>query len=141
MSKATLILEIGNQHKDLIKKIISNASSENSAKEKVKASIKDSKQNNQWSGGKRPYNADKESGPKDKNSIMGKSINQDTVDISTIRDESGYVAIKGDIFSVEIKETKTGRIIMMFNITDYTSSITVKCFPKPKDIENCNGRN
>ena len=49
---------------------------------------------------------------------------------------SGFVSVCGDVFKVEIIETKTGRIIPTFYITDYTSSITVKikCFLR-KDQE------
>lgn len=76
------------------------------------------------------------SAPKNENVIMGRNILEDIITISNIDETSGQVAICGDIFKVEIIETKTGRKIITFNITDYTSSITVKCFPKPKDVEN-----
>lgn len=73
----------------------------------------------------------------DKNSsvIYGKSINNNNVEIDTIDETSGVVTILGDIFKVNIVETKSGRKIVTFYITDYTSSITVKCFPRPKDTE------
>ncbi len=75
--------------------------------------------------------------PKEKNSsvIYGKSINNETVPISTIDEASGVITIIGDIFKVNIIETKSGRKILTIFITDYTSSITVKCFPRPKDTE------
>lgn len=75
--------------------------------------------------------------PKQKNSsvIYGKSINNETVPISTIDEASGVITILGDIFKVNIIETKSGRKIVTIFITDYTSSITVKCFPRPKDTE------
>ena len=47
--------------------------------------------------------------------------------------ESGYVAVLGEVFKVDTMETKTGKIILTFYITDYTSSITVKCFLKPQE--------
>ena len=74
--------------------------------------------------------------PKNENTIMGRNICEDIITINNIDETSGKVAICGDVFKVEIIETKTGRKIVTFNITDYTSSITVKCFPKPKDVEN-----
>ena len=73
---------------------------------------------------------------KNENIIMGKNICEDITMINNINETSGQVAICGDIFKVEIIETKTGRKIVTFNVTDYTSSITVKCFPKAKDVEN-----
>ncbi len=49
---------------------------------------------------------------------------------------SGIVTISGDVFKTDIFETKTGRIILTFFITDYTSSIAVKCFLRDKDKEH-----
>ncbi|APM38791.1 PolC-type DNA polymerase III [Clostridium kluyveri] len=67
--------------------------------------------------------------------IIGKAISGVPVEIVSITDISKTVIIKGDIFKKEIIETKTGRKIVTFYITDYTSSITVKFFPKPKDVD------
>ncbi|MFD3156560.1 PolC-type DNA polymerase III [Haloimpatiens sp. FM7330] len=73
--------------------------------------------------------------PKDENTILGRKINSDIVNIGEINETSGIVAVCGDIFKTNIIETKTGRKIIVFHITDYNSSITVKCFPKPKESE------
>jgi DNA polymerase-3 subunit alpha (Gram-positive type) len=69
------------------------------------------------------------------NIIVGKSINGDITDIRSITEVSKSIVIKGDIFKREIIETKTGRKIITFYITDYTSSIIVKLFPRPKDAD------
>ncbi|KYH35797.1 DNA polymerase III PolC-type [Clostridium tepidiprofundi DSM 19306] len=69
------------------------------------------------------------------NCIMGKSINQDTISMIDVNETSGIVSIKGEIFKLDIKDTKTGKKIVIFDITDYTSSLTVKCFPKAQEIE------
>ncbi|MCM1991113.1 PolC-type DNA polymerase III [Oceanirhabdus seepicola] len=71
----------------------------------------------------------------DKSVILGRSITIDSMNIIDIDETSGVVAIEGEVFAVNIKETRTGKKILMFNITDYTSSITVKIFLKPKDEE------
>ena len=42
-------------------------------------------------------------------------------------------SVLGEVFKVDTMETKTGKIILTFYITDYTSSITVKCFLKPQE--------
>ncbi len=41
---------------------------------------------------------------------------------------SGTVAVVGDIFDVDTKELKNGKILMIASITDYTSSISCKLF-------------
>lgn len=66
---------------------------------------------------------------------MGRNIKDDPVLIESINDTSGIVTVVGEVFKTEIFETKTGRIILTFFITDYSSSISVKCFMKPKDQE------
>ena len=69
--------------------------------------------------------------PKGENTILGRNISNESIKIKDINETSGYVAVIGEIFKVETKETKTGRIILSFFITDLTSSIMGKCFLKP----------
>ncbi|MEG2108211.1 MAG: PolC-type DNA polymerase III [Clostridium sp.] len=73
--------------------------------------------------------------PKGENTILGRNISQEAINISEIDETSGYVAVIGEVFKTEIIETRTGKTILTFFITDYTSSITVKCFLKEKDKE------
>ena len=73
--------------------------------------------------------------PKDENTVLGGAIKIDTTKIKDIDETSGYVAIIGEVFKTEVIETKTGKIIFTFCVTDYTSSISVKCFLKPQDTE------
>lgn len=73
---------------------------------------------------------------KSENSIIGRNITQDIIPIKEINETSGIVAVLGDVFKTEIVETKTGKIILTFFITDYTSSIMVKCFLRPQDTEH-----
>lgn len=73
--------------------------------------------------------------PKDENTILGRGIKDEPITIDEIDETSGYVAILGEVFKTETIETRTGKTILTFFITDYTSSITVKCFLKEKDKE------
>lgn len=51
--------------------------------------------------------------------------------------EDGEVVVWGDVFSLETRESKDGRYsIINFNITDYTSSYTVKVFGEKKKCED-----
>ena len=72
---------------------------------------------------------------KSENSILGRNISQEAISIKDIDETSGVVAILGEVFKTDIIETKTGKTILTFFITDYTSSITVKCFLKPQETE------
>lgn len=73
--------------------------------------------------------------PKGENCIYGRNISLEAMDISDIDETSGYVAVVGEVFKTEVIETRTGKTILTFFITDYTSSITVKCFLKPNETE------
>lgn len=55
--------------------------------------------------------------------------------ISNSLNEEDLVTIKGDIFGIDTKELKSGKILLMFNVTDYTSSVNIKVFLKPEIAE------
>jgi DNA polymerase-3 subunit alpha (Gram-positive type) len=71
-------------------------------------------------------------GERDSNSgefaIIGKSIKGEPVAINTLGEDSGKVIVKGQVFDIESRETRSGKLIYSIDITDYTSSITVKTF-------------
>ena len=58
--------------------------------------------------------------------ILGKPFTGQAVPIDSLNEDSGMVIIKGVIFDIESKETKSGKVIYCFDITDYTNSITAK---------------
>ena len=109
-------------------RIITETSSEDKAPKKEKKERKEQPKRQQNEG----YQKYKKE-PKDENTILGRNISQESIKICDIDETSGYVAITGEVFKTEIIETRTGKSILTFYITDYTSSITVKCFLKEKD--------
>ncbi|EYE89347.1 DNA polymerase III subunit alpha [Fervidicella metallireducens AeB] len=74
------------------------------------------------------------------NLIYGKKLQGDKTSIASINDEIGTVVIEGMVFKTEIRETKNGKFIFSFFITDKSSSITVKLFPKPENVEEIKKR-
>ena len=70
---------------------------------------------------------------KAENAIYGRNISIEATAIRDINETSGYVAVLGEVFKVETMETKTGKIILTFFITDFTGSIIVKCFLKSQE--------
>ncbi|SHH42625.1 DNA polymerase III catalytic subunit, PolC type [Clostridium collagenovorans DSM 3089] len=95
------------------------------------------KKNKEYGGGsKGSYKENRNYGPKDKNAILGRGVNEEPIEMKEIVPDIGIVSIKGDVFKVELKETRTGNIIMTFFITDYTSSIAVKIFIKGEKGEH-----
>lgn len=62
-------------------------------------------------------------------SIYGRDIKTKPVPIKGISPDDGTVVVWGDVFSFETRETKDGKnLIVSFNITDYTSSYSIKIF-------------
>ncbi|AFK86828.1 MULTISPECIES: PolC-type DNA polymerase III [Thermoanaerobacterium] len=59
--------------------------------------------------------------------LLGKEINTEIVKICDVFQEGDDVAIKGEIFSIDFREIKS-KYLMTFDITDTTSSFTVKAF-------------
>ncbi len=59
--------------------------------------------------------------------LLGKEIKAEAISIKDITAETEEAIIEGEIFSLEFKELKS-KILMTFDITDYTSSILVKAF-------------
>ena len=68
---------------------------------------------------------------KDSSVIFGAAFSGQKSDIKNIDELSGRVILEGDILSVEQKALKNGeKTLFLIDITDYTSSITVKLFVK-----------
>ena len=66
--------------------------------------------------------------------IYGKPFKDTPIPIKQITPDIGTAAVWGDVFGYEIRDTRDGKShIISFNITDYTSSYTVKIFDK-KDL-------
>lgn len=58
--------------------------------------------------------------------VMGKEILDPPVAINTLTAQSGKVTISGEVFNLENREIKTGLIAVNMDVTDGTSSVTVK---------------
>ena len=63
--------------------------------------------------------------------IFGSVFSGQRTDIKSVDELTGRVILEGDILSVEQKSLKNGeKTLFLIDITDYTSSITVKLFVK-----------
>ena len=68
--------------------------------------------------------------------IFGKPIKEKPMQISDLMLDTGFATVWGDILNLEIKNTKKGYYkILMFDITDYTSSVTVKLFGRKNVVD------
>ncbi|MCX7923897.1 MAG: PolC-type DNA polymerase III [Clostridia bacterium] len=70
--------------------------------------------------------------------ITGKNFNDSIMRMAEVTQDSGRVAICGDIFKLETRELRSGKFLYIFDITDYTSSLTVKFFVEKDDTDYIN---
>lgn len=71
---------------------------------------------------------------------IGYEIKDVPVPIREIQEEEGRITIQGMVFGTEIRELRSGRVLCIFNLTDYTDSLQVKMFAGDKeDIPKLNG--
>lgn len=67
--------------------------------------------------------------------VYGREKYSKLVSINTLAYDTGSATVWGDVFGMEVRETRDGRNnIISFNVTDYTGSYTVKIFDNK---DNC----
>ncbi len=70
------------------------------------------------------------------NIIFGKKISGDPVPLKDILEEEKNVIVQGYVFGLEIKELKTGRLLISFNISDKTDSLSCKIIADPNEAKD-----
>lgn len=69
-------------------------------------------------------------------SIHGKAIKEMPKSIADVSTDDGIITVWGDVFKTEVRETRRGNSkIFDFDITDYTSSVSVKMFEDKRLID------
>ncbi|MEG1871099.1 MAG: PHP domain-containing protein, partial [Peptostreptococcaceae bacterium] len=124
------ILEKQIEEKRIVSDIMANSPNvANKINEKPKEN-KNEKKNNPW---KENYKG-RSKEPLDDNVVYGnRNINEETTEMSQLNMGSGRVAVSGEIFKVNVFEAKSGKIYPSIYVTDYTSSITVKIYPRSNE--------
>ncbi|HHV98132.1 MAG TPA: PolC-type DNA polymerase III [Clostridiaceae bacterium] len=67
--------------------------------------------------------------------ILGKNFDAEIIKMREVNQDSGKVAVRGDIFAVDCRELRGGRFLFKFDITDYTSSLSVKFFAQKDNVD------
>ncbi|CEJ72785.1 DNA polymerase III PolC-type (PolIII([[Clostridium] sordellii] len=60
--------------------------------------------------------------------VYGENVNAPVEKINRLNQNSGTVCIVGEVFDVELKELRNGKVLLIAAVTDYTSSINCKLF-------------
>ncbi len=66
--------------------------------------------------------------------IYGRGFEGDAIPISDVNDEIGEVVVRGKVLLVETREIRNEKTIIMFNLTDFTDTITIKIFVKNEEL-------
>ena len=68
--------------------------------------------------------------PEDPSVIYGRNFDGDVMEISDIQDEIGEVVVRGKVITVEARELRNEKTLLIFGLTDFTDTITCKIFLK-----------
>ncbi len=71
--------------------------------------------------------------------VYGRDFEDESVNIREIEGEIGDVVVKGCILSVDRREIRNEKSILMFNITDYTDTIGFKMFAPNEQVDEILG--
>ncbi len=84
---------------------------------------------------KREYTPDKmRKKPRDPDVFYGRECEGEIIPIDEITDELGEVVILGQVIGIETREIRMEKTIVMFDITDFTDTITIKLFVKNEEL-------
>ncbi|HIX29548.1 MAG TPA: PolC-type DNA polymerase III [Candidatus Blautia stercoravium] len=67
--------------------------------------------------------------------LYGRDFEDEAIPLETVQTEMGEVCIRGQIMSLEKREIRNEKTIIIFSITDFTDSITVKMFARNDQVE------
>ena len=66
--------------------------------------------------------------------VFGRDFDDDTMKLSDLIGELGEVTVHGKVTAYDQRDIRNEKSIMIFDITDFTDSITVKMFVKTEDV-------
>lgn len=67
--------------------------------------------------------------------IYGRDFEDESIKLESVTGEMGVITFRGQVMSVDKRQLKSGKFLLIFDVTDFTDSITVKLFLEPEDIE------
>lgn len=79
---------------------------------------------------KEKRNQDRMDNNQNKPFMIGYKIQDEPLQMEEINEEERRITVQGYVFSVDIRELRSGRSLLIFNVTDYTDSLQIKMFSK-----------
>lgn len=71
--------------------------------------------------------------------IYGRDFDDEPITLDTVIQEMGEITFRGRIIAVDKRELRNGKVIFMFDVTDFTDTITVKLFMQPEQVAEIAG--
>ena len=75
----------------------------------------------------------------DPNLIYGRDFDDETIELQNVLGEMGEITIRGKVISMETREIRNEKTIIMFAVTDFTDSIMVKMFVRNDQLADILG--
>jgi len=102
--------------------------------ETAPAASSEQKENKDFKENKEPVKMRKKAAPLDPEVFYGRECEGELSRIEELVDEIGEVVIHGKVLSIETREIRMEKTIVMFDITDFTDTITVKIFVPNEEL-------
>lgn len=64
--------------------------------------------------------------------LYGRDVEDDPIEIEKLEGEVGEVTVRGQILTMDSRELRSGKSILIFDVSDFTDTITVKMFVRPE---------
>lgn len=71
--------------------------------------------------------------------IYGRDFEDEPIKLEAVEGEMGVITFRGQVMAVDKRQLKSGKFLLIFDVTDFTDSITVKLFLEPDDLEELEG--
>ena len=71
--------------------------------------------------------------------LVGRDFDDDAMPIASIEGEMGTVTVRGQVLTMEIRNIKNEKAIVMMDMTDFTDTITVKMFIRQDQTDELKG--
>lgn len=125
---------------EFVKNLLARSESEPAEKGKTQQTNQEKANNSQRnSNGSQWQSRRRKSSEPEEGAIKGKLIKEQPLTIQEIVEEEKCVVVQGIINRIEVRILKSGRSLVIFDITDLTDSITVKFFEDEKDEGRVSG--
>ena len=70
----------------------------------------------------------------DPNLIYGRNFEDEPISLEQVITEMGEITVHGKIISFDTREIRNEKTIIIFSVTDFTDTITVKMFAKNEQL-------